>query len=229
MRRLLLCISLVVCFSCLYAQKAPDTELWTGGIFKLRINKAFRAELREQIRFNDNVSSFKSTFTQLGLRYRLNKSFAFKVNFRYIIRPKRDRLRFSADAYYNWSKKKFPLSAQYRLRFQNTLRPQSGNSTTYLRNKVSVDYNLSKLIDPFLSYELYFRFNGKNEFRVYRLTLGGKWRLNKRIDVSSFYRFQSDIFVKKPDREHIFGLIFSYRTSVKRLKKKIKEKTSGGD
>lgn len=213
--KLLLTIGLIGTFSILNAQNSTDTELWTGGIFKLKLNQKFRIDLKGQFRFNDTISLMKSTFTEIGLRYKIDKHFAVKGNYRYIIKPsKNNRSRISLDAYYNWSKKKLPLSIQYRLRFQDTKERASGRKYTYLRNKITVDYNLTKLVDPFLSYERYYRFNQKNEFRTWRFTAGLDWRLAKKIDLTTFYRYQKEINVKNPSAQHIIGIMVTYGAKV---------------
>lgn len=203
---------LFLCPEVMYSQKPTDTELWTGGALNLRLSKAFRMEVEEQLRFKDTVSSLKNALTEIGLRYKLNKYFAFKGNTRWISRPgKKNRYRLSLDAYFRWSKKKFPLSASYRLRFQNTHTFISRKNSTYLRNKISLDYNLSRIVDPFCSYELYYRFNAKNEFRVKRFTFGMDWRLHKRMHLATFYRIQDKINIKVPERQNIFGFMLTYR------------------
>ena len=112
---------------------------------------------------------------------------------------------------YNWSKKGAPLSFGYRLRFQSLL----GNNKTYVRNKLKFEYNLSKLVDPFMAYELFFRLNGKNEFRVSRITLGLDWRITKPLHLTTFYRLQDDIFIKNPERRHIIGVTLDYKLDLK--------------
>jgi len=149
--KLRLIISIAV-FSILFTvkgQKPTDFELWTGASVKLKLNKRFKVDVEQQVRFNDTISSLKKTFTELGLKYQMNKSIAFKVNYRFVIRPtKSNQNRISLDAYYHWDKKKFPLSFDYRLRFQNTKNSILGENFTYLRNKLSLKYNLTKLVDP---------------------------------------------------------------------------------
>ena len=214
--KVIVSIGLIGIVSILNAQISTDTELWTGGTFKLRLYKKFRVDLKEQFRFNDTISSMKSTFTEIGSRYKIDKHFAVKGNYRYTIKPtKNNRSRFSLDAYYNWGRKKFPLALQYRLRFQDTKVSNSGRKYTNLRNKIKVDYNLTKIVDPFLSYELYYRFNKKNEFRTWRLTAALEWRLAKKFDLTTFYRYQKEINVKNPDAQHIIGIMLTYGAKIK--------------
>lgn len=199
------------------AQVTTDSELWTGGTYKLGITKKVRFEFEEQFRFNNSISSYKNNFTELRVRYKFNKHIAVKGNIRHVIRYNDfNRRRFSIDAFYNWDKKSFPLRFQYRLRLQDSKEFQTGKKTDYIRNKFSLEYNLTKLVDPFISYELYYMFNQKNEFRTWRLTTGLNWKLNKQIDLSTYYRYQTEINVKKPQAQHIIGLMLTYSTKIKK-------------
>jgi len=195
------------------AQRPTDFELWTGGEVGVKLNKKFDVSLSEQVRFNDTISSLKKSFTELGIKYKVGKHFSLKGNYRFIIPPAQNSLhRLALDANYSWKKKGKPLSFNYRLRGQH----QFGKQRTYIRNKVKFGYNMTKLVDPFVAYEIFFRLNGKNEFRVSRLTAGLDWKITKKFEITTYYRLQDDIFIKSPERQHIFGLMMSYKFKVKK-------------
>ena len=63
---------------------------------------------------------------------------------------------------------------------------------------------------------MFFRLNAKNEFRVSRLTVGLDWKITKKIKVTTFYRLQDDIFVKSPERQHVLGMMLSYKFKAKK-------------
>ena len=157
----------------------------------------------------------------MGVKFKLNKHFSFATKYRYIAVPiKKNKRRLSFDMYYSLKKKHFPLSFKYRLRMQDTKKFNSTKQNTdYWRNKFTLGYNISKLVDPFIAYELYFKFDNKNEFRVKRFTFGLDWRLNKRMDLTTYYRLQQDINVKRPEKLNIVGLNFAYNISLKKIKK----------
>lgn len=74
-------------------------------------------------------------------------------------------------------------------------------------------------MDPSVAYELFFRLNGRNEFRVSRITLGLDWRITKQFEMTTFYRLQDDIFVNSPERQHIVGLMLAYELDLKKRRK----------
>jgi hypothetical protein len=198
-----------------FDQKPTDIELWSGGSINFKLSKKLSLDVTEQIRFDNNITSYKKSFTDIGLKIKLKNGFGLKPSYRFVARPGFIfEHRFSFDGNYKWSKKGFPFTFGYRMRFQHRII----SPKTYLRNKIKVGFKLSKLVDPFLAYEIFFRFNGKNEFRVSRLTAGFEWRLAKKLDLISFYRVQDDVFVNSPERTHIFGLMLEYKFRPKKKK-----------
>jgi len=82
--KIILATLFVLLFFTLKAQ-TTDTELWSGGLLQFKLSGKFQIHLEEQLRLNQNVSKLQLGFTEAGLKYILNKHFAFKGN---------DRLRF---------------------------------------------------------------------------------------------------------------------------------------
>ncbi len=190
---------------------ATDSELWVGHTFKLKINKKIRAELEQQTRINDNLGGLKSSFAEFGFRYKLADYLNFKLQYRYTVYDeRRNRHRFSLDINLKEKLKKTPLTLKYRLRIQNSTVSYTGQNITFLRNQIGVEYNLSKLVDPFAEYESFYRLNLKNEFRVNRYTLGLEWKVNKKIDLKTLYQVDQEFNVKSPERQNIVGVMFSY-------------------
>ena len=199
-----------------FSQRPTDLELWTGAELEFKLNKKFSVSISEQVRFNDRVSSLKKSFTQVGMDYKIGKRFSLSGNYRFTFSPNENvSRRIALDANYKWKEKGKPVSIKYRLRYQNVF----GGQRTYIRNKIKFDYNLSKLVYPSVAYELFFRLNGRNEFRVSRITLGLDWRITKQFEMTTFYRLQDDIFVNSPERQHIVGLMLAYELDLKKRRK----------
>ena len=191
--------------------QTTDFEFWPSAELRYNASKKFRFSIEQQLRLDNGASQFKTTFTEAGLRYRLSRYFRIRANYRFIIRPNNIHQRISGDVLIRYRKKKFPLRFNYRLRYQVLYRGQGRNPIKYLRNKLAVSYNLSKLVDPFIASELYFRIRNKpNEFQKYRLDFGLDWRLGKKCNLSTFYRLQKEINVNNPALEHVIGIGYSY-------------------
>lgn len=199
-----------------FGQRPSDLELWTGGEVGIKLSKKFSTSLAGQVRFDDTISALKKSLTEIGAHYKLGKRFSIKGIYRFTFPPNQTmQQRVAVDANYSWKEKGRPLSVKYRLRYQHVL----GDTRTYVRNKIKFDYNLSKLVDPMIAYELFFRLNGKNEFRVSRLTIGLDWKITKQLELTTYYRLQDDIFVKSPERQHIIGLLMAYEFDFRKSQK----------
>ena len=72
MKKLIIIIYFLVFATSSMAQ-TQDMEVWTGAEINKKFNKEFSASLEQQVRLNENVSHFKTTFTEIGLSYKINK------------------------------------------------------------------------------------------------------------------------------------------------------------
>ena len=188
-----------------------DNQLWTGATLKFRINKKLRFDMEEQVRFNNDISRLNITFTEASILYDLTKRISIKGNFRYIYDPySHNSYRYSGDLAYDWSKKRCPFSFKYRLRFQRHIEEHTRESESYFRNKFSADYNLSKLVDPYVAYESYFKLNYINQFTVNRYIVGLEWRIFKKLDLETFFMYEDEFGEKNPEINKIFGVGLSY-------------------
>ena len=97
-----------------------DNELWTGSTFRMDVFNRFRLEFEQQARFFHNISEFKNTFSEIGVKYTINKIFSVKGNYRYVIRSgKNNRHRISASFYSKFDTKIIPLVLTHRLKLQD--------------------------------------------------------------------------------------------------------------
>ena len=194
-----------------FTQKS-DNQLWNSAVLKLDINKKIRLDIEEQVRFNNNISHLNTTISEIGLRYELTKKIELKTGFRYTYDPEsHNSLRFSGDISYTWSKKKFPVDVKYRLRYQNTIEEYTKKTSGYIRNRIKVQYNLSRLADPFVAFESYFRLNYLNRFTSNRYFLGAEWKPCKKLNLDTFFLIEDEFDEFNPKLNKIFGLELSYR------------------
>lgn len=216
--RLFLIVLLFISFSTAQAQDdLVDTEFWTGATAKMKVNKKLKVELEQQLRLRDTASTLKSTFSELSLRWTLNKYFKLKGSYRYTVRYgewQRNRNRISAFLYFKYEDKKIPISFQYRLGFQNDSEVWTGQLITFARNRVKFKYTGHEWITPFLAYESFYRFNNRNEFRTDRYTGGISWQFTKQIEVNGFYRLEKEKNVDEPETQHIGGLMLIYNFKI---------------
>jgi hypothetical protein len=199
--------------------QTKDTQLWTGPIIKYNITKKFRIEFEQQFRFNENISNYDYTFSELGIRYKVFKYLNIKALYRYTFVPDNhsndvfadsDKSRLSFDAATGIDVFNTGLRVGYRFRYMNSRDNKTTASSNYLRNRFDLEYNLSKLVDPYAAYESAYRLDDKNEFRYNRYTLGLNWKVSKKLDIDSYFHYQNEINVKHPETNYILGLAVVY-------------------
>lgn len=188
-----------------------DNELWTGISLRYKLSKKMQFGLDQQVRISENISIVRSTFFEFGARYRFNKHFSLKGQYRYTFRNEsRNVNRFSLDANFKWKWKKVDLKFDYRTRVQHAMVVHTGEPNTYLRNRLQLSYYGFKRIEPNISYENFFKFIDHNEFRGNRYLLGLDIKLNKELDLSLNYGIDQEINTKNPSAKNIYIAVLKY-------------------
>ncbi len=199
--------------------QVKDVQLWTGPTVKYNITKRLKVDFEQEFRFNENISHYNFTFSEFGIKYEILKYLDVKASFRQTFIPAdltgtalndNDKSRLSLDASSSVKIFKTGLKAEYRFRYQNSWENASTVSSHYLRNRIGLDYNLSKRVDPYINWENYFRLDNLNEFRQNRYTIGLSWRVTKKLDLDSYIRYQGERNVKNPETDYIIGIGLKY-------------------
>ncbi|PCH98317.1 MAG: hypothetical protein COB85_01745 [Bacteroidetes bacterium] len=204
-----------------------DAELWTGAGISKKITKKLSLHFEEQVRMNDNITSVKNFFSELGTAYRLNKYFKVSGYYRFKNIQRLDGTyrvenRFHGDIRVRYKAK--PIIVLYRARIQVEYgqRNKGPRVDYYDRNKLTVKLDLDKMFRPFFSSEVYLDIKGK-QFDKVRYTLGCDLELSKRHEAAFFYRIQRQFNVKNPTYSYIVGLGYAYKLKGRLIKKKPSE------
>jgi len=220
MKKNFLTLLLVVLSTISLSAQTTDVKFWNSYKLSTDIAKKWSADIEQQIRFNNNISSFDFALTELSIGYKINKHFDLAGGLRYSYLENSsdagidsyDRFRWMADVKFDTELFTKDLKANVRLRYQESREVAGTDSPDrYLRTRIQLEYNLSKLVDPDLSYELYYKFAQPGEFRAHRINLSADWRLIKKLHLETSYIYQWEINVKDPDMEHIIAVGLKYK------------------
>ncbi len=193
-----------------------DNQLWSGATLKLRVTKKLRFDFEEQVRFDNDISRLHATLTEGNILYNLTKRIRLKSTFRYFFDPySHNYYRLSGDFSYDISIKNSPLDFKYRLRFQHVFEEHTRKSENYFRNKISADYNLSRLVDPFIEFENYFRLSYVYRFTTNRYIVGLDWRISRNIDLETFFMYEDEFGEMNPEINKVYGIGLSYDLDLK--------------
>ncbi len=211
-----LLIMLLLLFSLRTNCQVSDVELWAGPIFRYSFLRIFRAEIEQQVRWNENISAYNLTFTEAGLRAKIIDGLYFKAKYRYSFMnnaPEEDpddeeynEQRYMLDLSYGRKLFNSGLSADLRVRFQESHQDITKKRFTYLRNRLELSYKVSGWLDPFISVEMFYRFNDINQVRKYRYTVGTQFEVTRYLEINPFVHYQQDVNVKSAEDKIRLGL-----------------------
>jgi len=200
--------------------QTTDVKFWNSYKLSADLSKKWSADIEQQIRFNNNISSFDFALTEVTIGYKINKFIDLGGGVRYSYLENNtestidsyDRFRWMADLKFDTDVFTKDLKANLRFRYQES-REVAGTDLPdrYLRTKFQLEYNLSKLVDPDISYELYYKFAQPGEFRAHRINVSADWRIMKKLHVETSYIYQWEINVNSPDMEHIIAVGLKYK------------------
>ncbi|MBI5324599.1 MAG: DUF2490 domain-containing protein [Ignavibacteriae bacterium] len=194
-------------FQLINAQK-KDTELWTGFAIDIPIWENLSFEPSEEFRFDNGISQLKSAITDLGLKYKINKYFKVAATYRLHVRPELPNHALYLKGYFRYNFE--PLDFTYKLTYKKKFE-EFNQTQEHIRNKVTLEYEASKLIRPFIAYELFYRLNYKkgDRFDNYRFYLGCNLRINKDHEIQLYYMREEEINMKKPNSSDIIGIFYN--------------------
>lgn len=200
--------------SALFGQGNEPTisnDFWTGVSLKYKLNKKVAFSIDQQVRVTDNLNEIRSIFFEFGLKYKFNKHFSTRVQHRYTIRNQERHVnRFSLDGTAKWKIKPAKLELSYRLRFQHAMITFTKEPETFLRNRLQLRYEVFKKMKLFARYESFYQFNDKSRFRRNLYAAGIELQVNKKLDLSLFYRMDKKINTKNPETRNIIACLVSF-------------------
>ncbi len=193
-----------------------DFELWTGvSANKSFLEKKLDFNLTQEFRFDDNSSHLNTYFTELKFMYEFVDNLSIGAGYRFIRNRKNsgavNEQRLFADIKYKYKIDRLSLSARFR--FQNHdeigLKLEDGDDITRkYRLKLQGAYNIKNWkLDPFLSFEGFFaqekesinyvesitEIRKTSGMEKIRFTIGTKYKFNKHIQLSGFYRIEREL------------------------------------
>ena len=199
---------LIICIKSSYG--LDDNQSWTSVGFEKKLPYSFKLQFEQELRLDNQLSTFKQTFSEFSLSYSVFKGFKIELPFRYMTYKDKTKQRVSFSGSYKYSFK--PVSLKHRTKYQRTY--EKGEIPDELiRNKFSIMYRLNKKIEPYVSGELFHLYNTENDqFDEYRVSLGVALDLPGKNSIKIFYIYKKEDITKSSlDDVNIFGLGYKYK------------------
>ena len=200
--------SLIFFFTLNYIFAAIDNQSWSSLNFKIDAPFSTKLNIEQSLRFEDNLSQFKQTFTEISISYKINDLMRIDIPYRYSIYKNKIKNRISIGSSIKLNKKK--IGTKYRLKFQNIKESDKPIEITF-RNKFTISYKVKKKIEPFIAYEIFNpyenRIRGIDETRI---SLGSQIKINKKRYIKFYYiHKKEDLLKAKNNSLYILGLDYS--------------------
>ena len=187
---------------------ADDFESRSTVSYGFKLPYSLKLGCEQSLRLSGKEQSFKQTFTELTLSYKIIDDLSVIIPIRHAIFDDKVKNRISLGGAYKIGMK--PFKIRFKTRFQKTYEKNEDPDEVY-RNKLYAHYKLSKKLEPFFSYEIFHPANSNNHsLNEYRFSLGTDFDLPRKRSLKLYYQFKvEDLNKKRPDEAHIIGLTFS--------------------
>ena len=198
---------LIICIQSSYG--LDDNQSWTSVGFEKKLPYSFKLQFEQELRLDNQLSTFKQTFSEFSLSYSVFKGFKIELPFRYMAYKDKTKQRVSFSGSYKYSFK--PVSLKHRTKYQRTY--EKGEIPEELiRNKLSIMYKLNKKIEPYVSGEFIQLLNAQNyPLDETRFSFGLTYELPKKNSMKIFYTLKNEDKTKNnPDEIGVFGLSYNF-------------------
>jgi len=181
-----------------------DNQSWTSVGFEKKLPYSFKLKFEQELRLEDQASTFKQTFSEFSLSYSVFKGFKIEIPFRYMFYKDKTKQRVSFSGSYKYSFK--PVSLKHRTKYQRTYEKQGEIPEELIRNKFSIMYRLNKKIEPYVSGEFIQLIDAHNyPLDETRFSFGFTYELPRKNSMKIFYT------LKNEDKTiGIFGLSYNF-------------------
>ena len=195
-----------------YSFGIDDAQTWTSIGFEKKLSHSLSLEFEQELRIKEQLSTFSQTFSEVSLSYKVIDGLNISIPYRYAVFDDKIKQRLSLGASYKYNFN--PISLKYRTKLQRSFEKEKTHEYL-IRNKLIIEYKLSKKIEPFFSGELFHQFNtNNNQLDEYRVSFGMAVDLPWKNSIKIFYIFKNEDLTKtNPEKINVFSL--SYRFIIK--------------
>jgi hypothetical protein len=196
------------------AARADEGQIWSEVGLRYKVNKKVRLEANQYLRYTTSPLQMEY-MPEVGGTYEAIDWLRLRLGYRYIgDRNKFDRFekwhRFFGDVRVQGKWKKLRLTN--RLRYQNQITDEFGEENNQtLREQLQLGYDTDRMVEPFVSGELFYRMTGKRAPSIdkYRFELGGSTEID-RHDVSLSYRIELPVADTNDPTMHILSFAYHF-------------------
>jgi len=186
---------------------ADDFESRNTISYQVKLPQSFKINFEQSLRLRGDRFSFRQTFTEAGISYKVSDGLKLLLPLRYAIFEDKVKMRISFGGSYKYKFSDYTI--RYKSRYQRVYEKDE-DLEDLIRNKFTIQYKSNKDIDPFFSYEIFNPSNsGVGEMNEYRLSAGGDIDLPKKKSLKIYYTYKiEDLDKNLSEVLNIIGLSF---------------------
>lgn len=185
-----------------------DTQLWTEVGLSVSVAKRTDVKISEDVRLDNDVSSFRLSRTTLGLEYKLLSFLEILAAYRITFRP--DEMEHSV--HFNSTAKTDvgPLELSWRMRLLRDVFPDR-EPQDELRNKFTIEFEQTPAVKPYIASEIYYTMkrDEPGRFDRFRWYAGLKRDIDDSQRIEVYYLYQRELNKKSTEINTILGLGYS--------------------
>ena len=176
--------------------------------FRVKLPHSLKIDIEQSLRLRGNEFSFRQTFTEATISYKVTEGIKILLPVRYAIFEEKIKKRISFGGSYKYKFNDYTIS--YKSRFQRVYE-KNKDPDELIRNKYTLQYKSNKDIDPFCSYEIFNPFNSDiGKMNEYRISFGAEIDLPKKKSAKIYYQYKvEDLNKKNPEILNVVGLSLS--------------------
>ncbi len=213
-----------------------DTQLWSSAYQELQISPKFSATLREEIRFQNNISQLRLISLEISEAYRFNKWFKAGLGYRNI--QKVDSMnggtpvfdtekKIMMNLYFYHRIGKMTLMYRQRLQYErdHIFSSEQGEQMKWQsRNKITLRYDSLKKITPYFAVELRWQIDNPKlveadlKWHRARWELGCYYKVSRRSSAGIFALYQHEWNMLPEDQDYLYVVGFTFYTQFIRTK-----------
>ncbi len=214
-------ILLFLLFAFIAHTQEDDFEVRNEFQLELELTDDLELNSENGIKVSENASSVRELYSELSLSFDFFKFFQATLAYRYT-REHEDMQyyindhRLASDLEVDYEINRFELEFRTRLQIEYIgyySSPTGNVPRVQDRNKFTVGYDINdNHFTPYISVETYLGLTAYqgNHYNKIRYTIGTDYKINKRMDMEFYFRFQEEINEAAPLTRYIVGVEYSY-------------------
>jgi len=182
---------------------------WNSVVLKHDLNKKWSVNLDQTVRAYPLQPAHETQWlTEVGIARELGKKFALSPGYRFSFRHTNHAHRLFVDLAYQERPGDFQLTDRVRYLYQWD---RYGETSQYVRNKLTVKYRKPKKFTPLVAGELFYRLGfGQHFIDQYRAFIGTDYNVNKQLGLSFQLMREREIQVRNPTTSDVLQLELEY-------------------